>query len=92
VVGTKAMAVFDDVERWERKLAVYRHAVWQDNGQWAFTAEEPAYVPVGEGMPLTRECQHFIDCIETRAKPRTDGEEAINVLRILTAGTINHAR
>ncbi|MEP6281730.1 MAG: Gfo/Idh/MocA family oxidoreductase, partial [Nitratireductor sp.] len=37
VVGTKAMAVFDDVEPWERKLAVYRHAVWQDSGQWAFT-------------------------------------------------------
>ncbi|TIO47792.1 MAG: gfo/Idh/MocA family oxidoreductase, partial [Mesorhizobium sp.] len=36
VVGTKAMAVFDDVEPWERKLAVYRHAVWQDSGQWAF--------------------------------------------------------
>jgi predicted dehydrogenase len=92
VVGTKAMAVFDDVERWERKLAVYRHAVWQDNGQWAFTAEEPTYIPVAEGMPLTRECQHFIDCIETRAKPRTDGEEAINVLRILTAGTVHHDR
>ncbi|PRD45323.1 gfo/Idh/MocA family oxidoreductase [Phyllobacterium phragmitis] len=92
VVGTKAMAVFDDVERWERKLAVYRHAVWQDNGQWAFTAEEPTYIPVNEGMPLTRECQHFIDCIEMRAKPRTDGEEAINVLRILTAGTVNHGQ
>lgn len=92
VVGTKAMAVFDDVEPWEQKLAVYRHAVWQDNGQWAFTAEEPTYIPVGEGMPLTRECQHFIDCIETRAKPRTDGEEAISVLRILTAGTVQHDR
>ena len=90
VVGTNAMAVFDDVEPWERKLAVYRHAVWQDSGQWAFTANEPAYVPVSEGMPLTRELQHFIDCIETRAEPRTSGEEAISVLRILTAGTVIH--
>ena len=69
VVGTKAMAVFDDVEPWERKLAVYRHAVWQDSGQWAFTANEPSYVPVGEGMPLTRELEHFLQCIETRAEP-----------------------
>ena len=67
VVGTKAMAVFDDVEPWARKLAVYRHAVWQDSGQWAFTANEPAYVPVEEGMPLTRELEHFLECIETRA-------------------------
>jgi len=90
VVGTKSMAVFDDVEPWERKLAVYRHAVWQDSGQWAFTANEPTYVPVEEGMPLTRELEHFIACIESRAEPRTSGEEAIGVLRILTAGTVGH--
>lgn len=92
VVGAKAMAVFDDVEPWERKLAVYRHAVWQDSGHWAFTANEPSYVPVEHGMPLTRELEHFIGCIETRETPRTDGEEAIRVLRILTAGTVAHDR
>ncbi|MFD2054743.1 Gfo/Idh/MocA family protein [Mesorhizobium calcicola] len=90
VVGTKAMAVFDDVEPWERKLAVYRHAVWQDSGQWAFTTNEPSYVAVAQGMPLTRELEHFIQSIETRAEPRTSGEEAIRVLRILTAGTVTH--
>jgi predicted dehydrogenase len=90
VVGTKAMAVFDDVEPWDRKLAVYRHSIWQDSGQWAFTTNEPSYVPVEQGMPLTRELEHFLSCIETRQEPRTDGEEAITVLRILTAGTVNH--
>jgi predicted dehydrogenase len=90
VVGTKAMAVFDDVEPWDRKLAVYRHAIWQDSGQWAFTQNEPSYVPVEQGMPLTRELQHFMDCLATRAQPRTDGEEAIRVLQILTAGTVSH--
>ena len=90
VVGTKAMAVFDDVEPWERKLAVYRHAVWQDSGQWAFTANEPSYVEVLQGMPLTRELEHFVDCLETRAEPRTTGEEAVTVLKILTAGTVIH--
>ncbi|WP_274426493.1 Gfo/Idh/MocA family protein [Chelativorans sp. YIM 93263] len=92
VVGTKAMAVFDDVEPWSRKLALYNHAVWQDSGQWAFTTNEPHYVDVEEGMPLTRELEHFIECIETRSTPRTTGEEAIEVLRILTAGTISHNR
>jgi predicted dehydrogenase len=90
VVGTKAMAVLDDVEPWEKKLAVYRHAVWQDSGQWAFTANEPAYVPVEQAMPLTRELEHFIRCIQTREQPRTGGDEAITVLRILTAGTVVH--
>ena len=90
VVGTRAMAVFDDVEPWGRKLAVYRHAVWQDSGHWAFTTNEPTYIPVNEGMPLTRELEHFIQCIRDRSEPRTGGEEAIRVLRILTAGTVGH--
>ena len=90
VVGTRAMAVFDDVETWDRKLAIYRHAVWQDSGQWAFTTNEPSYQPVAEGMPLTRELQNFIHCIETREEPRTGGDEAILVLRILTAATVSH--
>ncbi|PWJ83636.1 putative dehydrogenase [Pseudaminobacter salicylatoxidans] len=90
VVGTKAMAVFDDVEPWERKLAVYRHAVWQDSGHWAFTTNEPTYIPVEDGMPLTRELEHFMTCMRTRQEPRTNGEEAITVLRILTAGAIGH--
>lgn len=90
VVGTKAMAVLDDVEPWERKLAVYRHAVWQDSGQWAFTANEPTYVEIEQGMPLTRELEHFLHCVETRTPPRTSGEEAITVLGILTAGTVVH--
>jgi predicted dehydrogenase len=90
VVGNRAMAVFDDVEPWDRKLAIYRHAVWQDSGRWAFTTNEPTYVQVSEGMPLTRELQHFIDCVVNRTEPRTSGADAIAVLRILTAGSVGH--
>ncbi|MBS3650818.1 Gfo/Idh/MocA family oxidoreductase [Pseudaminobacter sp. 19-2017] len=91
VVGTKAMAVFDDVEQWERKLAFYRHEIWQDSGQWLATTNEPTYIPVEGGMPLTRELQHFLHCIETREAPRTSGEEGVSVLRILTGGTVMHS-
>ncbi len=90
VVGTKAMAVFDDVEPWERKLAFYGHQVWREGDQWAFKSADPTYIEVAEGMPLTRELQHFLHCIETRETPRTDGREAISVLRILTEATVRH--
>lgn len=90
VVGTKAMAVFDDMEPWAQKLAIYRHRVWNDNGQIMFENAEPDYIAVNEGMPLTRELEHFIHCVETREQPRTNGQEAIDVLRILTEGTVRH--
>ena len=41
-------------------------------------------------MPLTRELSHFIHCVKTREQPRTSGEEAVAVLRILTAGSVVH--
>jgi predicted dehydrogenase len=41
-------------------------------------------------MPLTRELEHFVHCVQTREAPRTSGEEGVSVLRILTAGTISH--
>lgn len=91
VVGTKAMAVFDDVEPWERKLAIYRFAVWRDSGEWAFTADKPEYIPVEENLPLTKELQHFLHCIKTREEPRTNGAEAVAVLKILTAGSVQHS-
>ncbi|MBN9046315.1 MAG: Gfo/Idh/MocA family oxidoreductase [Rhizobiales bacterium] len=90
VTGTKGMAVFDDGEPWERKLAFYGHQVWREGDQWAFKSADPTYIEVAEGMPLTRELQHFLHCIETRETPRTDGREAISVLRILTEATVRH--
>lgn len=90
VVGDKAMAVFDDIEPWERKLAIYRHKVWREDNGHAFTWADPEYLPVEPAMSLTRELEHFIHCIQTREEPRTGGQEAIAVLRILTQGSVTH--
>ena len=35
--------------------------------------------------PLRAECKHFLDCIETRTSPVSDGAEGLRVLRILDA-------
>ena len=36
-----------------------------------------------EKEPLKEELQHFVDCMERREKPRTDGVEGLAVLRVL---------
>ncbi|RCL01433.1 MAG: Oxidoreductase family protein [Candidatus Tokpelaia sp. JSC085] len=91
VVGNRAMAVFDDMKNWQRKLAIYRFGCRQPNGhrQWSFADVEPEFISVEEGLALTRELQHFLHCIRTRQEPRTNGEEALAVLRILTKGSLN---
>ena len=35
--------------------------------------------------PLRAECEHFIQALETRSKPKTDGDEGLAVLRVLDA-------
>ncbi|MEX3010432.1 Gfo/Idh/MocA family protein [Hoeflea sp. TYP-13] len=90
VIGEKAMAVFDDVAPWHEKLAVYDHKVWKNDAGLQFETAEPRYVSVSDGLPLTKECAHFIDCIRTGNPPRTPAEEGLAVIKILSAGTVTH--
>ncbi|WP_336276478.1 Gfo/Idh/MocA family protein [Bartonella sp. CB178] len=90
VVGTKATLVFNDVEPWSRKLALHRFSVWKEDKRWAFDADEPNYIDIREDLPLTCELRHFLHCIKTRQLPRTNGGEAVAILRILAAAGINY--
>lgn len=83
VVGEEGMAVFDDGEPWETKLALYRHRI-----EWVAGVPNPVKadgqaVPLDELEPLGVETRHFLDCIITGSRPRTDGNEGLRVLRVL---------
>lgn len=83
VVGDRAMAVFDDVEQ-QDKLLLYPHTInWRNHIPVPNRAKARA-VPVEPGEPLSIECRHFLDCVRTRSRPRTDGDEGIRVLRVLS--------
>ncbi len=82
IVGDRKMAVFDDMEK-KDKLLLYPHSIdWKDNIPIANKADAQP-VELDQGEPLRTECQHFLDCISTRSKPRTDGEEGLRVLSVL---------
>ncbi|NNF54361.1 MAG: Gfo/Idh/MocA family oxidoreductase [Acidimicrobiales bacterium] len=97
VVGEKAMAVFDDREPLDRKLAIYRAEVsWLDGAPVA-PKVEPDYEVLPSSEPLVNELQHFVDCCETGATPRTSGREGQRVLAVLNQATSqlleqNHSR
>lgn len=83
IIGEKNMAVFDDTQGWDNKLVLYPHTLTEVNG--VPTPEKADAVPVKIDItePLKDECLHFVDCIETRKTPRTDGEEGLRVLDVL---------
>ncbi len=84
VVGEKKMVVFDDLET-ENKLVIYPHSIhWKNQIPVANKAEgfPVAFDPV---EPLYAECLHFLESIQTRKAPRTDGPEGLRVLKVLEA-------
>jgi UDP-2-acetamido-3-amino-2,3-dideoxy-glucuronate N-acetyltransferase len=82
VVGDRKMAVFDDVEK-KDKLLLYPHSIeWKNHIPIANKAEAQP-VTLDSSEPLRAECLHFLECIKTRSKPRTDGSEGLRVLTVL---------
>jgi UDP-2-acetamido-3-amino-2,3-dideoxy-glucuronate N-acetyltransferase len=84
VVGDRKMAVFDGVAN-NGKLILYPHKVeWIDRIPVGKKAEGEE-IPIEPEEPLKRECLHFLECIQERKNPRTDGREGLRVLQILQA-------
>lgn len=82
VVGDKKMAVFNDMEP-DKKLTLYPHKVeWRNNIPIPERAEG-YFVELENSEPLKNECNHFLECISSRATPRTSGEEGLRVLSVL---------
>jgi UDP-2-acetamido-3-amino-2,3-dideoxy-glucuronate N-acetyltransferase len=74
VRGSMATAVLDDTES-ANKLQIY------DNfSQTRRLVDCPEYLEI---EPLKLECQHFINCIKNKMKPRSDGENGYQVVKIL---------
>ncbi len=83
VVGSEQMAVFDDAAA--DKLVLYPHKVeWKNRVPTAVKADGQS-VEIDKTEPLKEECLHFLQAVQTRTRPRTDGVEGLGVLRILDA-------
>lgn len=84
VVGSKRMAVFDDVRK-DGKLLVYDQRVEFINREPVTRKNEGVAEPLEDSEPLRVQCVEFLDCINTRRPPLTDGESGLRVLRVLDA-------
>lgn len=82
VVGSEKMVVFDDVSK--EKLFIYPHKIKWQKGKIP-VAEKVDYTTVDLELlqPLEEELKHFIDCVKTRKRPKTDGKEGLTVLKVL---------
>jgi len=90
VVGSKKMAEFDD-NRASEKIRLYDKGVdtkqdYETYGEYLAIRTGDIVIPqIKTGEPLATECRHFLECIEKRERPRSDGVEGLRVLRVLDA-------
>jgi predicted dehydrogenase len=87
VVGSKKMATFDDME-FERKVTVYDKGFDQDfssYGEYIARSGEAFSPRISNEEPLRIECRHFIECVQTGAQPRSNGQSGLRVVRVLEA-------
>lgn len=90
VVGSRKMAVFDDLESSE-KLRIYDKGaqISTDYDSFAeyvglrFGDIHMPYIKVSE--PLRLECSHFLECVKTRRQPVSDGRDGLRVVKVLDA-------
>lgn len=84
VVGSKKMAVFDDVAA-QNKLMLFDKAIAMVDGNFQVKRPEGVPVAIDATEPLANECRHFLDCASSGRAPETDGHEGLRVLLVLQA-------
>lgn len=88
VLGTTGSIVFEDTAADPaRKLVIYRDYIDREGAAPRFnkTAGEP--VPYPNDEPLIAELSWFLDSVAGKRTPRTGAQEAIPVLKLLTAAS-----
>ena len=88
VVGDKKMAVFDDTRSAE-KIWIYDKGVdtrqdYNTYGEYLSLRFGDVLIPQIPGTePLKTECEHFVDCVQNRRTPRSDGRDGLRVSKVL---------
>ncbi len=88
VIGSHRMAVYDDVQSVE-KIKIYDHGVTELSSEELRRSYRSGDIrsPRIVGIePLQMEMRHFIECVKAGARPRSDGEAGLRVVRVLDAG------
>jgi len=85
VVGDKKMAIFNDVAPFGEKLQLYPQNVEFDGLMPILKKEDAEFVEHANTEPLREECNHFLECIQSRKQPLTNAQSGIDVLQILHA-------
>jgi predicted dehydrogenase len=68
------------------KVTVYDKGFDEDSrgyGEYVTRSGDSFSLPISNAEPLRLECEHFIRCVQTGERPRSDGVSGLRVVRVL---------
>lgn len=77
VIGTQGSIWYDEIAQ---KVSVYRQQVRAD---LSLQKESIAVKEFGTAQPLAAECQHFLDCMQSGARPISHGAHGVVVVQMM---------
>jgi len=90
VVGDKKMVVYNDLDQekikiYDKRIEAPLYSTTFGEFQYSYRYGDSYSPRLTETEPLKTECQHFIECIEQGKIPVTDGQNGLEVVRVLEA-------
>ena len=88
VVGSKKMLVYDDIANdkvviYDKGVEIPPYSVTEEEFHASYRHGERIVHPVEWVEPLQVECQHFLDCIRTGSRSRSDGDDGLKIIKVL---------
>ena len=95
IVGSRGMLEFDDISP-DQPIRIFkspqelgRGEEWFPTSFLGFQSVARSSVltapPLPRTEPLRLECEHFLDCVETRARPFSSGHLSVRIARVIEA-------
>lgn len=78
LIGTKGMIVYDEDQQ---TVTLFDKGINPHDLTNREAGEEVLHC--GNKQPLTLECQHFLECVSNNVKPLSDGQNGLDVVRVL---------
>jgi UDP-2-acetamido-3-amino-2,3-dideoxy-glucuronate N-acetyltransferase len=90
VVGSEGILAYDGLadaplKRYDRRYVESDELDLEGRRHWRWVDAEGEVVPVDASEPLRDECEHFLDCIATDSRPRSDGLAGLRSVEIVDA-------
>ena len=88
IFGSRGVILYDEM-RVQKVTVFYEGIDTRKSGgaktstNLSYSTGEIEYPGIPEGEPLKIECQHFVDSVVNNRRPRSDGYDGLNVVRII---------